>query len=158
MPNRKECFVKSFFNTEPRENLSHLGLELCVGKMSCSFQELSRIILRGPLQVPGGWCGCLFPHDIWFFKLPESWWVDISLHLSLIIIIYMHHSHCIYMYLHILFFAPFVYAYSELMIIFFYLGPNSPFWWMRECVEKLVPDASSPDRSKVFFTHWGSLF
>lgn len=65
----------------------------------------------------------------------------------------MHHSHRIYMYLHILFFAPFVYAYSELMIIFFYLGPNSPFWWMRECVEKLVPDASSPDRSKVFFTH-----
>lgn len=28
-------------------------------------------------------------------------------------------------------------------------GPNSPFWWMRDCVEKLVPDASSPDRSKI---------
>lgn len=28
-------------------------------------------------------------------------------------------------------------------------GPNSPLWWMRDCVEKLVPDASSPDRAKI---------
>lgn len=28
-------------------------------------------------------------------------------------------------------------------------GPNSPWWWMRDCVERLVPDASSPERSKI---------
>ncbi|KAK8404694.1 hypothetical protein O3P69_007743 [Scylla paramamosain] len=28
-------------------------------------------------------------------------------------------------------------------------GPNSPLWWVRDCVERLVPDASSPDRSKI---------
>lgn len=28
-------------------------------------------------------------------------------------------------------------------------GPNSPVWWMRDCVERLVPEASSPDRAKI---------
>lgn len=28
-------------------------------------------------------------------------------------------------------------------------GPNSPEWWVRDCVERLVPGASSPDRAKI---------
>lgn len=28
-------------------------------------------------------------------------------------------------------------------------GPNSPFSWVQECVENLLPDASSPDRAKI---------
>ncbi|XP_042225616.1 chitinase domain-containing protein 1-like isoform X2 [Homarus americanus] len=28
-------------------------------------------------------------------------------------------------------------------------GPNGPVWWVRDCVQRLVPDASSPDRAKI---------
>ncbi|XP_045621654.1 chitinase domain-containing protein 1 [Procambarus clarkii] len=28
-------------------------------------------------------------------------------------------------------------------------GPNSPLWWIRDCVERLVPEPSSPDRAKI---------
>ncbi|KAK4316793.1 hypothetical protein Pmani_012051 [Petrolisthes manimaculis] len=28
-------------------------------------------------------------------------------------------------------------------------GPNSPLWWMKDCVEMLEPDATSPNRAKI---------
>uniref|UniRef100_A0A2P2I3M3 Chitinase domain-containing protein 1 n=1 Tax=Hirondellea gigas TaxID=1518452 RepID=A0A2P2I3M3_9CRUS len=46
---------------------------------------------------------------------------------------------------HVDFFSLMSYDYSSLQNP----GPNSPLWWMKECVEKIEPDQDSPNRAKI---------